>query len=199
MLDIGSSSVLRNVSVFRHRGALRPGRRGVLRGAAPTMRNVVAIASGGTHGEPGRGRTSTPRPSMENVVAIATGARPNNVGVLSLGATSSPTHAARDLPGDRGHDPELGLPDLHRRAAHDGRASWPRRSAARSGRGRAQRRAGAGLSLSRVRAVASGASSLSAGVYHRLCSPRITTSRPSPMAAVRGTCTPGYRVQLLPA
>jgi hypothetical protein len=170
MLDIGSGSVQFNLNAFADGGGYATAV-WTYGGAAPTMRNVVAIASGAVTESRGVVNVDS-SPQMENVVAIATGGAAANNGVINYGAGSAPLMR---LVACRG----IGATSINRGCFNTsgGQPTMSDIAAVASGGASAvaleNNGAGGGLSLTRIRAAASGASANNWGMFNNFSSPRI--------------------------
>ena len=171
ILNVGASSVMSNVQSYALGGSFSQAVWNCC-GAAPTMRNLFASASGATTDN--RGMTNTDAsttPTLENVVALGTGGA-NSYGILNLNGTAPfmrlvSCRALGATGNNYGCSNEVGthptMMDIFGEGAGGLNAEGVHISSA-----------AAGLSLTHVRAVASGASSGNRGVFVSSASPSIT-------------------------
>jgi hypothetical protein len=170
VVNMSASSVMFNVNVFSNGGATSQAVFNV-DGATPTFRNLVAIASGGTAENHGVTNANS-SPTMEYVVAVATGAASNNTGLLNLGGASTPSLRHVVCRGLGATNVNWGC--LNNSGAQPTMVDIDAEAAGgTSARALDNSPGGAGLSLTRVRAVATGASSSNVGLVNSGGSPRI--------------------------
>jgi hypothetical protein len=166
----GATSVLSNVQANATGGSVA---RAVATYAAatPTLRNVVAVASGAS-GENLGVSSYDASPTLENVVAVATGAAVNNLGCLNFGAGTFTQMRLVDCRGFGATAVNYGC--LTNGGAQPTIADLTAFALGGvSAHGVENNGAGPGLSLSRVRASASGASSDNVALFNAASSPRI--------------------------
>jgi hypothetical protein len=166
----GATSSLTNVQANASGGAFA---RGVITagGATPTLRNVVASAGGATT-ENLAVSTYDASPNLENVVAVASGPAVNNLGCLNFGAGTFTQMRGVDCRGYGGTGINYGC--LNNGGAQPTIADLTAfAQGGSSAHGVENNGAGPGLSLSRVRVAASGASSDVAALLNVSSSPRI--------------------------
>jgi hypothetical protein len=179
----GSTSVFFNLNVTATGGSFC---RAVANyDSTPTMRNVVAIATGAVTENDGVLNVNS-SPQMENVVAVATGATASNNGVQNIGAQSAP---AMRLVACRA----IGATNINRGCANFNSAQptmtdiVAEASGGQSAVAMENNGAGGGLSLTRVRAVASGASTNNWGLFNNFSSPEIVDLQTSANGAGSAT------------
>jgi hypothetical protein len=170
VLNVNASSLMTNVQSYATGGATAQAVWDCC-GGASTYRNVVAIATGGVAENRGMSIVST-APTLENVVAIGSGAAATNYGILNIGSAAPimrfvSCRALGASVNNFGCHNSIGthptMVDVFGEGAGGSTAEGVRND-----------QAAAGLSLTRIRAVASGATSVNRGVFVSSCSPAIT-------------------------